>query len=771
MRRMTLGLIALVLALPAHVAQAVEVTRTPNGVEPVSASSAIESGVESPRVEITADQVLPGRWLSTSAGGTACAVLNSGQVECWGAASDIISGARSIRDAVGISVDADIGSGGYGAYDVACALLQTGTVSCWGDNAETNRAAQELTGVVDLDVGGAGACFVLTTGRVTCLLNPGYRDLEPQIAGATRVSVGTYAVCAVNNAGTVDCEGSDWLGHVSGPESTSNVVDVGAGDHLVCVLTRDGVTQCWGLRGSGETSRDARNLSVGVTGGCAVTSQGRISCWYVPSEPLQSLTTDPVLVAVGWGQLCGLERAGTVVCWSDASGDPVVSGAVRISNVRTSHDGSGDGIDPSPIDADAPELMSSNVPRELKQGDVLAAKWRAGDASGVSSIFMWVENAAGQTVSWCPRATVGRESGTAIDGWYSRYCVVPADATSGSYSVRVQFTDVKGNSSALTIGLVEITAAQADEDVNPPEIMAVDLPREVNQGDVFTARWRASDSSGVSESALWIEGTSGSSVYWCPGVTVEREGGTAIDGWYSRSCLVPATAITGNYNVYVELTDLAGNTDTFPVGTFRLVATEPEIVGTGKHVITRVSSSASQVSKGATVRLSGTVQELYTDGSYQVAEDGTRLSLQARTSGAWRTVASLSARGGQVTTSVSVNRTSRYRFVLSDGTASQSVRIKVVKPGPDEVVVRWPNRVVNSFVVKVTVRSDGSKWTRQERVSLLVKPSGQSEWKTLVTRKTRNGKVVLRTKRIEPGTWRVVVSGRGIEDSKVYGVA
>lgn len=307
------------------------------GAEPNSASDA--PGVAAPSLAPRSTEAAANpRWLSSSAGGTSCAALNTGGVVCWGADAGIISGAASVQGAIAVSVGVDIGTGGYAGFDVACARLDTGRATCWGDSSAANAGAATLTDVVDLEVGGAGACFVLGSGTVTCFQNPRYGIDVPSVSDAVRVAVGTYAICVLRRGGQVDCSGSNWLGHVSGPESVSGVVDVSVGDHHACVLTSSGGVSCWGISTQGVPASGVRQISVGATGGCAALTTGAVSCWPrsgAYGSAIPSGLTSPVSLAAGWIHNCALRSDGTVACWSDNPSLPAVTQASQVTNVRT----------------------------------------------------------------------------------------------------------------------------------------------------------------------------------------------------------------------------------------------------------------------------------------------------------------------------------------------------------------------------------------------------------------------------------------------------
>lgn len=306
------------------------------GAEPNSASATSGNSAASVTPRSTEAATNP-RWLSSSSGGTSCAVLNTGGITCWGADENITAGATSVQGAIAVSVGADIGLGFYAGFDVACAVLDTGGATCWGDNSAANSGAGNLRDVLDVEVGGAGACFVLGSGTVTCFQNPRYGIDIPRVNDATKVAVGTYAICVLRRGGQVDCSGSDWLGHVSGPESVSGVVDVSVGDHHACVLTSSGGVSCWGISTQGVPASGVRQISVGATGGCATLTTGGVSCWGQSSAyrvGIPSGLTSPVSLAAGWVHVCALRDDGTVACWSGGS-EPVVAQASQVANVRT----------------------------------------------------------------------------------------------------------------------------------------------------------------------------------------------------------------------------------------------------------------------------------------------------------------------------------------------------------------------------------------------------------------------------------------------------
>ncbi len=129
-----------------------------------------------------------------------------------------------------------------GGDDFECGLMANQTVRCWGVNGvyelgmgdTTPRAnptvVPGLTNIVQVSVGGEGACALRDDGRVLCWgRQPGgtsviIRQTPTLIDGVTDVvdvSVGSNHTCAVTAMGEVYCWGSQREGQSGTPPSTS----------------------------------------------------------------------------------------------------------------------------------------------------------------------------------------------------------------------------------------------------------------------------------------------------------------------------------------------------------------------------------------------------------------------------------------------------------------------------------------------------------------------------------------------------------------------
>ena len=252
-----------------------------------------------------------------------CALLDTGQVRCWGlgAAGQLGQGSiAAIGTAPGQMGDAlapvDLGTGRTAIALTAgashtCALLDTRQVKCWGSNV----AGQLGAGAIDIfgdgpgEMGDARPTVDLGTGRT-----------------ARAISAGASHTCAVLDTNQVKCWGSSAFGQLGlGSEDTIGdgpgemgdalpTVDLGtgrtaralsAGRLHTCALLDNSQVKCWGRGlfgplgsgsnddigdGPGEmgdalsavdlgTGRSARSVSAGDIHTCALLDNSQVKCW------------------------------------------------------------------------------------------------------------------------------------------------------------------------------------------------------------------------------------------------------------------------------------------------------------------------------------------------------------------------------------------------------------------------------------------------------------------------------------------------------------
>ncbi|HEY6562683.1 MAG TPA: choice-of-anchor D domain-containing protein [Polyangiaceae bacterium] len=348
-----------------------------------------------------------------------CALLASGNVRCWGEGSQGQLGygnTQNIGDDESPSTAGSVSVGGRVIQIVAgryhsCALLDAGNVRCWGaggsgalgygnmnrignDELPVSAGDVNIGGrVVQLAAGSDHTCALLDTGNVRCW-GAGYKgqlgygnankigdDELPVSAGD--VNVGRRVVqlaadydhtCALLDTGNVRCWGwgqdgqlgygnTYWIGTERLPVSAGDVnvggavVHVSAGSEHTCALLTSGNVRCWGFNrrgqlgyahtnsiGDDEAPASAGDVNVGgsvrqvaALGGisCALLDTGNVRCWGDGSsgqlgygntvtigddEPPASagdiqLGGQALQIDAGLSHVCALLTTGRVRCW------------------------------------------------------------------------------------------------------------------------------------------------------------------------------------------------------------------------------------------------------------------------------------------------------------------------------------------------------------------------------------------------------------------------------------------------------------------------
>jgi hypothetical protein len=187
-----------------------------------------------------------------------CALLDSGEVRCWGynfngqlgyGHTNNIGDNELPRDAGPVDIGGSVSALTAGSYHT-CALLDSGEVRCWGLNSagqlgygntiaigdtESPRAAGVVdTGddVIQIAAGGVHTCALLSSGQVRCWGGNGNGQLG---YGHT------------SNIG--DTERPAEVGHV---EAGGTLAQLDLGANHSCVLNGSGKVRCWGQNASGQ---------------------------------------------------------------------------------------------------------------------------------------------------------------------------------------------------------------------------------------------------------------------------------------------------------------------------------------------------------------------------------------------------------------------------------------------------------------------------------------------------------------------------------------
>jgi alpha-tubulin suppressor-like RCC1 family protein len=315
--------------------------------------------------------------------GHSCALLVSGQVQCWGDGSygklgnDHPTNAPSPTPVTVLSVT---GAGPLTGvtqislgYNHSCALLANHQVRCWGFNdsgqlatntgySSFKRAAvvldetgtAPLQGVTAVDAGGDMTCALLTGGQVRCWGTNSYGGLgdgtvfdrplpRPVLAasgpgrltGVTQISTDGYTTCARLGNGQARCWGYNTDGQV--------------GDGTTTTRRRPRVVV--NPAGTGPLTR-VRQVSAGYSQTCALLTSSQVRCWGANANGGLGIGTTvghlrPVVVRndagtgplsgvtrveSGQGSVCTRHNTGRVRCWGDGQFGVTGNGAFDPTN-------------------------------------------------------------------------------------------------------------------------------------------------------------------------------------------------------------------------------------------------------------------------------------------------------------------------------------------------------------------------------------------------------------------------------------------------------
>ncbi|GAA3910050.1 RCC1 domain-containing protein [Actinoplanes auranticolor] len=280
----------------------------------------------------------------------------------------------------------------------SCALTSLGELYCWGDDSSgqlgdgpaahpAGQAVLALHKAVAVDAGKAHTCAIDVRGAAHCWgddsagqLGDGARtDRDAPVAvtgpagrNLVEITTGAQHTCAVDDEGGAWCWGDGSHGQLGVPGLRGSavpvrvgagsgmrgpVVDIAAGSDTTCAVTAAGAAYCWGSDAYGQLGTDGRGdrdepvavgadgpmrgrireVTVGGTQACALTVEGRASCWGTRAlgsgtrkakpEPVDvDLAAALGEISAGGEYTCGLDRAGRAFCWGAAADGRLGSG-------------------------------------------------------------------------------------------------------------------------------------------------------------------------------------------------------------------------------------------------------------------------------------------------------------------------------------------------------------------------------------------------------------------------------------------------------------
>ena len=233
----------------------------------------------------------------------------------------------------------------------SCAVTPAGAAKCWGLNSSGQLGDNSKT----------SKAYPVTVTSLS--------------SGVNRIYAGSMHTCALMNAGTVKCWGSNAFGQLGDGTNTdrinpvdvpglSNVVELDISRHETCALLSSGGVKCWGRNAQGQlgvgdtiarnTPTDVSGLTSGVQqivlGGyhaCALMTTGTLKCWGGNSEGqlgngtgISTLVpadipgvTGGVYLAAGEVHSCIAITGGSVKCWGRNSSGQLGNGSTTGSAV------------------------------------------------------------------------------------------------------------------------------------------------------------------------------------------------------------------------------------------------------------------------------------------------------------------------------------------------------------------------------------------------------------------------------------------------------
>ena len=302
----------------------------------------------------------------------ACAVMTTGAVKCWGdngngqLGDDLNARSATPVDVLGLAS----GVAQVAVQDnSACALMTTGEVRCWG----LNNTGQLGDGT-DTDSGTPVQVLGLDERATQISMGFGY---------ACAITADANLECwGSNGSGQLgDGTNSDSATAVDVSSLDGRVAQVSAGAATTCAVTTDAHLLCWGSNTDGAlgigtlvdsnvpmdvTSLDGRvaSVSVGAADACALLKGSRgVRCWGSNAwgqlgigtdgpgtdsgtpVSVSGLVTTVAQVSLGNMYACALTTAGLVLCWGMGGSGELGEG--------TYQDG-GDFRDPWPLNVDSP---------------------------------------------------------------------------------------------------------------------------------------------------------------------------------------------------------------------------------------------------------------------------------------------------------------------------------------------------------------------------------------------------------------------------------
>ncbi len=253
-------------------------------------------------------------------GGTACALHADGAVACWGDCSTLQCNVPRVPFTQ-IRLEASFG----------CGLVRDDEIVCWGGDHETPHGEPPPGAFEKIELGDFGGCAVAMDGHVECWGWTSMGDYFTAPEG-TFLDIARYAgghgFCGLRDDSTIDCWGQE-EGEYTGvyvlesPSGTWSLVGEG-GNSGGCGIRTSGEVACWpeGVADGYPAVQGAfTQLTASHDVVCGLSGDGHTSCWGPDSLNEDSVMDVPgvefTMIAGGYSHACGLTRDGEARCWGN----------------------------------------------------------------------------------------------------------------------------------------------------------------------------------------------------------------------------------------------------------------------------------------------------------------------------------------------------------------------------------------------------------------------------------------------------------------------
>jgi hypothetical protein len=191
----------------------------------------------------------------SSGGAHTCAILDNGDVSCWGDGTNGKLGNGDTSDKTTPTITSSLGTGRTAVglssgEEITCAILDNGAVSCWGYGSSGG-------------LGNGGTPLMKITPTLTSSLGTGRT--------AVALSSGSTYTCAILDNGSVSCWGHGIYGQLGNgatsakltPTLTSSLgtgrtaVALSSGNYHTCAILDNGSVSCWGYGNYGQMGNGA----------------------------------------------------------------------------------------------------------------------------------------------------------------------------------------------------------------------------------------------------------------------------------------------------------------------------------------------------------------------------------------------------------------------------------------------------------------------------------------------------------------------------------